>query len=207
MYGLLEKMWFFFSFFVFFYAQIKRMTRGCSHERASWGARLTSPFQRKFIISCVSLLSTQLFTSLLGGEARWEGGGAEGAWLNMAEPLGHQGALAGAPQSAWISVELIFFSPPFCLLRGVEEGGGGAWLGDHQVDNAEEQGEIQPGPVHPHVQDERDHPVHTRCAVWQQRPADVVGFPRLLHGHFLWGSLHNPPVENSQVPVDRVLPL
>lgn len=32
---------------------------------------------------------------------------AEGGWLNMAVPLGHQGALAGAPQSAWIPVELI----------------------------------------------------------------------------------------------------
>lgn len=76
-----------------------------------------------------------------------------------------------------------------------------------ESENVEKQGEIQPGSIHPHIQDECDHPVFTRCALWQQRPADVVGFPRLLHGHFLRGSLHNPTVENSQVHVDSVLPL
>lgn len=46
------------------------------------------------------------FTSLQS-QARWESRGAGGGWLNMAEPLGHQGALVGAPKSAWIPVELL----------------------------------------------------------------------------------------------------
>lgn len=58
-----------------------------------------------FLLVSARLLSIQLL--LLSEEARWEGWGAGGGRLNMAEPLGHQGALAGAPQSAWIPVELI----------------------------------------------------------------------------------------------------
>jgi len=82
------------------------MTRNSSHERASRGAQLRSWFQRIFFVITVrgDALSTPTFTSLLR-EARWEGGGAEGGWLNMAEPLGHQGPPAGEPRSAWIAVE------------------------------------------------------------------------------------------------------
>lgn len=35
----------------------------------------------------------------------------------------------------------------------------------------------------------------------------MVGFPRLIHGDVLRGSLHHPPVEDPQVPVDCLLPL
>lgn len=97
------------------------MTRISSHKRASTGMR--SWFQRKFSLLQACLLSIQLL--LLGEEARWEGRGAGGGWLNMAEPLGHQGALAGAPQSAWIPVELI--------AAGGGVGWGGSLAGDQKT--------------------------------------------------------------------------
>lgn len=164
------------------------MTRSSRHERAP----LISWFQGKFFLLCAGLLSTQLSRprSVKPDEKAEEREEVGLTWLSRWGIRGRWPELPRAPESrsSW-------------LLMGV---GAGRWP---ETDNVEKQGEIQPGPVHPHIQDECDHPVFTRCALWQQRPADVVGFPRLLHGHFLWGSLHNPPVENSQVPVDCVLPL
>lgn len=35
----------------------------------------------------------------------------------------------------------------------------------------------------------------------------MVGFPRLIHGYFLWGTVYHPAVEDPQVPVDCLLSL
>lgn len=73
--------------------------------------------------------------------------------------------------------------------------------------HGEEPRAAEPGAVGAHGQDERHHPLLARRAVRQQRPAHVVGFPRLVHGHLLWGALHHPDVADPQVPVYRLLPL
>lgn len=67
--------------------------------------RLIRDPEIRIIFRCflsVLLLSIQLL--LLTKEPRWDGRGEAAGWFNMAEPLGHQGALAGASQSAWIPV-------------------------------------------------------------------------------------------------------
>lgn len=173
-----------------FYAQIKgwrAIPAANAHREAhDWYLH----FKGSFLSTRVCLLSTQLLRpcSAKPDEKAEERGVVDLTWLSRWGIRGRWLELPNAPESqlSW-------------LLSG-----SGRWP---EADNAEKPGEIQLGPVHPHIQDECDHPVFTRCALWQQRPADVVGFPRLLHGHFLWGSLHNPPVENSQIPVDCVLPL
>lgn len=168
----------------------QRMTRISSHERAS--TDMISWFQREcFFYWCRRVCCRFNFYCLVKkpDEKAEEREVVDLTWLSRWGIRGRWLELPKAPESrlSW--------------LLWVEAG---RWL---EIENVEKQGEVQPGSVHPHIQDERDHPVFTRCALWQQRPADVVGFPRLLHGHFLWGSLHNPPVENSQIPVDCVLPL
>lgn len=76
------------------------MTRTANRERASAHKRSWNSedyFQ-------VFLISSACCRFNFYSQPRWDGSGEAAGWLNMDEPLGHQGALAGAPQSAWIPV-------------------------------------------------------------------------------------------------------
>lgn len=95
-------------------------------KRASWDARLMYWFQRKFFFCirlsfslsrCSAVLIVSTLNEFAYTEAKWEVRGVQGAWLDMPEPSGHQGALAGVAQRAWIPVELI----------ARFGGGGGRW--------------------------------------------------------------------------------
>lgn len=103
-----------------FYAHIKRMTR----ERASGGARLTSWFL-KFIFLPSYFPAACYHPNFIVFVALWGAGGGEEreTELNMREPLGHQGALAGAPQSVWIWLDFLFFG-----LRGWQVTRNQLWL-------------------------------------------------------------------------------
>lgn len=111
--GMSGKSWAF--FFLFFFLKSLQENVIFTHGSNGWRAnpvmnahRETRDWYLDFRGSfyyCACVCRRLNFSS--PSEARWEGRGVEGGWLNMAEPMGHQGALAGPPQSAWIPVEFI----------------------------------------------------------------------------------------------------